>query len=171
MFSIVLGMLRPSEKAESCKKVNFGELLKRCNFICSCHFGILSGRHIFAQNLIFTLSDGKLKNHKRQSKAHDCHIYRYRFGSKKMMIWGPKRFLFQVHFTALTSCLNWIIKTINMHLFQAQIQIISGFYLEPPLSNLKSFRSFLPCLNSVDLKPKISFMSVMTDTLLPDFAI
>ena len=60
MFSIVLGMPRPSEKLKSHEKVNFGDLLKHCNLNCFDDFGTLSGRHNLVENLVFTLSDGKL---------------------------------------------------------------------------------------------------------------
>ena len=96
MFSIVLGMLRPSEKLKRHDKVDFGELLKHCNLKCFSQFGTLSGRHNFTENWIFTLSDGKLKNLQRHSKTNDFHSFRHWFSLKKAPIWGPKRYLFEV---------------------------------------------------------------------------
>ena len=79
MFSIVLGMPRPSEKLKSHRKIDFGDLIKHCNLNCFGDFGTLSGRHNFAENLIFTLLDGKLKNLQRHSKTNDFDTFRYRF--------------------------------------------------------------------------------------------
>ena len=89
-------MPRPSEKLKSHEKVDFGKLLKRCNLNCFGDFGTLSGRHNFAENWIFTLSDGKLKNLQRHSKTNDFGTFWYRFCSRKVPIWGQKRSLFEV---------------------------------------------------------------------------
>ena len=96
MFSTVLGMLRPSEKLKSHEKVDFGKLLKHCNLNCFGDFGTLSGRHNFAENWIFALSDGKLKNLQRRSKTNDFGTFRYRFWFKKVPIWSPEKYLFEV---------------------------------------------------------------------------
>jgi len=50
MFSTVLDMLRPSENLKSYEKVDFEELLKRCNFNSFDDFGSLSGHHNIAGN-------------------------------------------------------------------------------------------------------------------------
>ena len=86
MFSTVLGMPRPSEKLKSHEKVDFGDLLKHCNLDCFGDFVTLSGRHNFAENWIFTLSNGKLKNLQRHSKTNDFNTFRCGFCSKKVPI-------------------------------------------------------------------------------------
>ena len=109
-------MPRPSEKLKSHEKVDFGDLLKHCNLNCSVIFGPFSGCHNFAENWVFTLPDGKLKNLQRHSKTNDFGTFRYRFCSNKVPIWSPKRSLFEVHKwmnLRFTRCRN-IAKTLDV---------------------------------------------------------
>ncbi len=96
MFSTVLGMPRPSEKLKSHEKVDFGELLKRCNLRCFGHFRILSGPHKFAENRIFMLSNGKLKNLQRHIKTNDFGTCRTKSVLKLTPFYNPTRSFFKV---------------------------------------------------------------------------
>ena len=86
MFSTVLDMLRPSEKLKRHEKVEFAELLKRCNLNSFDDFRTLSGPHNIAGNSFLALSDGNLKNHQRHSKTNDLNTFPHKNTSKMIPI-------------------------------------------------------------------------------------